>query len=270
MNATVSVPVNGLAISTSVYRANREAPWLVFSNSLMTDMRIWSRQVDRFKKDYQILCYDQRGHGGTPPHGNSAHMDDLAGDVLGLLDHFDIGRCTFIGVSMGVPTGLALYRKAPERIARLVLSDGQARTAPGGAQVWEERLQQAFAIGLCSHAQDTLGRWLGQTFRSAHPELVAEYVHMMQSTSPDGFQAGVRALQNFDYSETLARLALPVLLVVGANDGNLPAVMQAMSKTIAGSRFVAIPDAGHLPPVEQPDRFNDELDRFLQGSNNAT
>ncbi|MEQ6332689.1 alpha/beta fold hydrolase [Sphingobium sp. MK2] len=252
--------IDGLSIRYRVDGA-RQGPWLVFSNSLMTDMSVWANQVEALGERFRILRYDQRGHGGSDVPAQVPTFQRLAHDVLALLDHQEIDRCTFVGLSMGVPTGLALWQAESSRIARLVLVDGQAKTAPGGGAMWQERIDFVRKHGMKAFADTVMPRWFSpDTLESGRAESVREG---MVSTPMEGFAAMAGALQSFDFSDVLGSISVPTLLLVGENDGQAPVVMEHMHQQIAGSRYRVIPGAGHIPNWERPDLFNAVLGEFL-------
>lgn len=93
--------VNGVKLHYRIDRAvNAEAPWLVFSNSLGADLSMWAAQVDALGAHFNLLRYDTRGHGHSEAPAGSYTIDQLAGDVVGLLDHLGIERAHFCGISM--------------------------------------------------------------------------------------------------------------------------------------------------------------------------
>ena len=87
---------------------------------------------------------------------------------------------------------------------------------------------------------------------------------MVETTPIEGFVRAVDALRDFDFTADLAGLACPAAMLVGAGDGALPGVMRQMAEAAPGADYLEIPDAGHLPNVENPAAFNRELAAFLQ------
>ena len=89
---------------------------------------------------------------------------------------------------------------------------------------------------------------------------------MIAATGFEGFRCGATALQSYDYVDELGRIAVPALLLAGEQDGAIPASMAAnLLPAIAGARMETIAQAGHVPCLEQPDRFTAALDGFLRG-----
>jgi len=260
MSAINTFTRNGVAIRYAV-DGRDGAPWIVFSNSICTDLSLWAGQAAVLASQFRVLRYDQRGHGGSSVPPAPCTFEQLGGDVAALLDHLGIKTCTFVGLSMGVPTGLQLYKQQPQRIERLVLCDGQAATAPGGAAGWEERIEMARRDGMKAFADATVGRWFSSDQVNGSR---ADGVRRMIAETPfAGFEACARALQNYAYADVLPRIAVPTLLIAGKDDGKMPETMARMRDAIAGAQLVEIAAAGHIPNIAQPDAFNRALTAFL-------
>jgi len=236
---------------------------MVFSNSLVTDLTIWDPQVEAFGGHYRILRYDQRGHGHTEIPSEPATITQLADDAEALMAHFEVTGAVFAGVSMGAATGFCLAPRLPDRITRLVASDGQAATAPGGAKGWQDRIDAALLSGPDGLADATVARWFSAASKAEANPAIAKVRAMVAGTKIDGFIACARALQDYDFRPTLASIKQPTLLIAGAEDGAMPKTMRALADVIPGSRFVEIADAGHIPGYERPDAFNAALKQFL-------
>lgn len=260
---TMRVERNGYTLHAEVMAPDQEAaPWIVFSNSLVTDMSIWDPQVAALAGQFGILRYDQAGHGKSTLPQAAIGFDDLGADVLAVMDAASVEKAVFVGLSMGVPTGLSAHRLAPDRFIALAFSDGQARTAPGGAAGWAERIESARSSGMRSFAATTVERWLTGKNGSESRERLVE---MIAATPFEGFRACATALMDYDYTDELSRIACPTLLVAGAEDGAMPEGMATKLKpAIAGSEMHVIENAGHVPCFEQPQAFNDILSGFLE------
>lgn len=256
------VPVEGTVLRCRIDGPDG-APWLLLSNSLMTDMDLWDAQVTAWGDRFRILRYDQRGHGGSGVGDAPVTLERLMADALALLDHFGIATASVCGVSMGAATVLGLAGRHPGRVARVLASDGQARTAPGGAQAWRERIAFARAQGMPAVVAATLPRWFRPGFIEQDGPAFRRARAMMARMTLDGYVAGATALTEYDFEADLPSIRAPVLLVAGAQDGAMPASMRALQHRIPGARFTEIAEAGHLPNLEQPDAFNAAAGGFL-------
>jgi len=257
-----TVTVGGLRLRCRVDGA-AGAPWLVFSNSLMTDLTLWDDQVTAYAGRFRILRYDQRGHGGSGVPLVGCHFDELVQDLAAVMAAFDVEAATVVGVSIGGVTALGLAARHPARVARVAVCDCQATSTPAGAAAWDERIAVAQAGGMDALAGPTLARWFTAATLRADPPAVARVRAMICGTPLPGFVRAARTLQGYDYRSLPAALRCPAAFIAGAEDGALPQALQDMSAACPESTYTAIADAGHLPNIEQPARFNAALDALL-------
>lgn len=261
-NGTQAVRVNGLLFNLRL-DGPEGAPWMVFSNSLVTNLSVWDEQVTAFADRYRILRYDQRGHGGTEVPPGPATLEGLAEDAAALMAHLGIRGAVFAGVSMGAATALLLAAHRPDLVSAVIASDGQAGTAPGGAEAWQERIDLARARGMAAFADATVKRWFSPAAAEAGNPAIPRVREMIATTPEAGFVACARALQSYDFRAELPGLRQPVLLVAGEMDGAMPGTMRGMARAIPDARFVEIPGAGHIPCLEAPGAFNAAVEGFL-------
>lgn len=253
--------VNGVDIH---YEVSGDGPWVVLSHSLAADASIWERQAEALAQHYTVLRYDTRGHGrsGVPP-GPYAFAA-LVQDVLGLLDHLQVARAHFAGISMGGMIGQHLALAAPGRVASLVLADTTSRYGPEAVGLWEERIRQVRAQGMQPQVEPTLGRWFTAPFRQAHPDVMARIGAQIAATDPEGFCACGMAIATMDTSERLKEIACPTLVICGEQDaGTTPAMAREIAAGIPGARLEILREAAHLSNIEQAEAFNRVLLAFL-------
>ncbi|MGI4943402.1 MAG: alpha/beta fold hydrolase [Janthinobacterium lividum] len=267
MNADVGyemVPIDEVVLRCRI-DGRDGAPWLLLSNSLMTNLSLWEAQVATWGERFRILRYDQRGHGGSTVPADPVTINCLVEDARALLDHFGITRAVVGGVSMGATTALGLAARHPDRVLGVIASDGQSRTAPGGKAMWRERIAFAREQGMEAVVQASLPRWFRPSFLERGGPDLDRALAMMRGTSLDGYAACATALTGYDLDAELPAIRVPVLLVAGAQDGAMPATMRAMRERIPDARFLEVAEAGHLPNLEQPAAFNALAGPFLAG-----
>lgn len=257
----LTATINGTQLAYQVEEVSPDAPWVVFGNSLVTNLSVWAAQADALSGHCNILRYDQRGHGDSALSPVPVDFDLLGSDLLGLLDHCGIQRCVYVGLSMGVPTGLAAYGEAPERFKALAFMDGQANSAPNAIETWGERIDFAQEKGMLNFAQATAQRWLTP---GSHAERLGPLERMISATPLEGFVAGATALQKYDYAEIIKRIDCPVQCIAGAQDGKMPENLRGLADKLQDADFEAIDNAGHVPCFEQPAAVNRVLTGFLQ------
>src|ERR1051325_7915885 len=147
------------------------APVLVMSNSLGTNLDMWRPQMDAFGRRFRVLRYDQRGHGASAVTRGPYAVEQLAGDVLGLLDALDIRRASFCGLSMGGVTGMWLATYAAQRFDKVVLCNTSARI--GTVEFWNARIAMLRQGGLQPAASGIMERWFSAPFRARDSKTVA-------------------------------------------------------------------------------------------------
>lgn len=252
---------DGTSLNMRLDIAGPSLPWLVFSNSLMTDISVWDEQISAFADRWNILRYDQRGHGASSAPQSSVSIDTLGQDLLAVIENAGIGECTYIGLSMGVPTGLAALRQKPDVFKRMIFVDGQARSAATNPAFWQERMEFARANGMAALAEQTVSRWLRRSPMDVTAK--AKLQDMIAATPLEGFVACASALRAYDEFPSLTSINIPTHFIAGAEDGALPQTMKALSQAVAGSSFDEIENAGHIPNFEAPADFNRVLSRLL-------
>ena len=112
-----------------------DAPPLVFSNSLGTDLRTWDAVVARLSGRFRCIRYDTRGHGLTDRGSAEVTIPRLAADLVGLLTHLDIRKTLICGLSIGGLIAQQVAKDDPDRVRALVLCDTAARLLPGGREL---------------------------------------------------------------------------------------------------------------------------------------
>ena len=114
-----------------------DAPVVVLSNSLGSTHAMWDAQADALAEHFRVVRYDTRGHGGSPVPAGPYDIDDLADDVVALLDTLGVEKAHFVGLSLGGMTGMRLAARNPERVDRLVVLCTGAHLTPSSA--WTDR-----------------------------------------------------------------------------------------------------------------------------------
>jgi len=257
----MKVKANGIDFNCRI-EGKRGAPWVVFSNSLATNLSMWDVQAEALGDKFQILRYDQRGHGDTDAPDGKYSFDVLVADVIGLFDALEIERAHFVGLSMGGMTAVALAEKHPDRLDRVVPCDCGPASTPQSAQQWEERIAIAHEQGMEALVEPTIGRWFPPEFVAANKGTVDKVREMIRTTPEAGFIGCASALSNFDLRPGLSKIATPTRFICGGKDAALPGA-KALHAGVAGSSFVEIEGAGHISNVERPDIFTRAIKEFL-------
>ncbi|TLX52884.1 3-oxoadipate enol-lactonase [Stutzerimonas nosocomialis] len=241
-----------------------DAPVLMLSNSLGTDLHMWDAQIGAFAQHFRVLRFDTRGHGASLVTPGPYTIEQLGQDALALLDALEIAKASFCGLSMGGLIGQWLGINAGDRLERLVLCNTGAKI--GSDEVWNGRIDTVLAGGQQAMRElrdASIGRWFTPAFASAQPQKVEPIVEMLAQTSPQGYAANCAAVRDADYREQLGRISVPTLIVCGSADAvTTPEHGRFMQERIAGAELVEFP-AAHLSNVEAGDDFTTRVLAFL-------
>ena len=240
------------------------APVVTLSHSIAADLTMWEPTLPALRNRFRVLRYDVRGHGGSEAAPGEYTLEQLADDARALLRALGIARTHWVGLSLGGMIGQALALRAPERLASLVLCD-TASTMPSEMKpVWNERIAMVEAGGAGARLDDVLARWFTPGFMQSRPDVVARTRAMIGRTSSRGFAGCAAAIRDLDFTERLAGIHLPTLLIVGEQDEATPPIAsQLIQALIKDAELEILPGAAHLANVEQPEAFNRVLTAFL-------
>jgi 3-oxoadipate enol-lactonase len=239
------------------------APVLVFANSLGTDFRIWDRVLERIGGQFRTVRYDKRGHGLSDLGSTPFDMARLGADLNALLDHLGIRSALVCGLSIGGLIAQQLVRDNPSRVRALVLCDTASKI--GTPDMWQARIDAIEKGGLEGLADAVMERWFAPVFRATRPDELALWRNMLVRTPAQGYAWACGAIRDADLTADAGRIAVPTLAVCGADDGaTTPETVKALAASIPGAIYREIPDAGHLPCVEQPDALVEHMLGFFR------
>ncbi|RBY82919.1 3-oxoadipate enol-lactonase [Geodermatophilus sp. TF02-6] len=227
-----------------------DAPVVVLSNSLGATRRMWDPQVPALAERYRVVTYDTRGHGDSPAPEGPYTLDDLADDVVALLDRLGVRRAHVVGLSLGGMTAMRLAAREPDRVDRLAVLCTSAKTEPQG---FLDRAAAARSDGTASIAPAVVSRWLTPRYAAEHPDLVARLEAMVADADDEGYASCAEVVAHLDLRDDLGRIAAPTLVVSGAEDPALPPDHQeAIAEGIAGAELVSVSPGAHLANLESP------------------
>lgn len=239
----------------------RDGRAVVLANSLGTDLRIWDALLPLLPAGLRIVRFDKRGHGLTDATPAPYSMDQLVADAEAVCDGLSLRDVTFVGLSIGGLIGQGLAARRPDVIRALVLMDTAAQI--GTAQLWQDRIDTINRDGIAALAGPILERWFTPAFRDADPEFPL-WRNMLTRTTVAGYAGCCAAIAGADLTESTRALTLPVLAMAGDQDGSTPPYLVRATAELCGAEFHVIPDAGHIPCVEQPEATAKLLTDFLE------
>lgn len=247
---------NGVSIHYEVHGPSRDkgGPTLLLSHGYSSTARMWDGQIAALKDRYQVVVWDFRGHGESAYPKDGAHYSEAltVGDMLALLDLVGAQKAIVAGLSLGGYMSLAFNASHPDRVRALMLFD----TGPGfkkdeARTRWNETAHK--------RAADFDARGLAALNTSDEVRLTRH----RDATGLAGSARGMLAQENDRVIQSLDRIAVPTLVLVGADDTNFLAATDYMAAKIKGATKAVIPGAGHAANLHQPALFNQAVEAFL-------
>ena len=250
----------------SHYRIDgRGERWATFVTGIANDFSMWDGQVAALERDFNVLRYDLRGHGGTPASGGEYTIELLVSDLAALLDQLNIRRTSVIGLGLGGAIAQAFALAHPDRVEKLMPCCCRARMVPDFAAMWHKLRETVSTNGLESIVEPTVQRWFSEDFKSRHPEVLENIRKMIRSTTQEGYMGVTAAFLGLDVEAELGSIKAPTLYVSGAEDklGGPPALMAGLAAKVNGARHVSVPNAAHIANIQNPEGFNRVLMDFV-------
>ena len=148
-------------------------------------------------------------------------------------------------------------------LAALVLCDTAPRV--GDAAGWNARIDTVRKDGLGAIADMVMDRWFSPGFQQQRTDELALWRNLFLRSDPKGYAATCATLRDTDLTTDISRIVTPTLVVAGEADRSTPPdLVRACATAIAGARFQAMPDVGHIPSIEQPAELAALIENFLK------
>lgn len=241
------------------------APVVVLSNSLGSTHAMWDAQAEALAEHFRVVRYDTRGHGGSPVPAGPYDIDDLADDVVALLDSLGVARAHFVGLSLGGMTGMRLAARNPERVDRLVVLCTGAKLDPPSA--WHDRAATVREQGTAAVAEAVVQRWFTAPHLAAHPDVRASSEATVAATPAEGYASCCEVIATMDLRADLPAISAPTLAIAGAEDpATPPPFLETIATTVQDGRLLVVPQSAHLANAEQPATITPAIITHLTGA----
>lgn len=266
------------------YHVAGEGPPVLLANGLGGSWKAWTHQIRYFRDRYRFLSWDQRGlyRSAIPADRGALDICAHARDGLAVLDSEKVEKVAILGWSMGVQVALEIWRRAPHRVASIVLINGVAgkpwdtianvptvgRLAPyllatlrkmpelvGGVTrkltSWDDTPLWAKRLGIAAGTLDVkIFRELAGSFSDVDMGI---YVHTLQQ------------IGEHDAHDVLPTIRVPLLMVAGGKDLMTPrSAAERIAREVPGAELLVVPGGTHYLAVEYPELLNLRIERFLR------
>lgn len=243
---------------------------LLLIAGLSADHRSWLPLVDPLSQDYQVVAFDNRGSGQSPVPKEMSTIEHFAHDTIALMDQLNIEKAHIIGQSMGAYIAQYIAADFPDRVSKLVLSNGTTKS---------DKISE-YAFRLVGHLMEdgetqvrTMEALLPWSFTNdflAHPtnvDLILDFfLHNPHPITIEGYWMQFHAVYSVDTAPLLHKIKAPTLIIAGEED-LLTTTQDAevLHRGIVGSSLKVMPRMAHVPHIEDPASFLEIIKNFLKG-----
>lgn len=248
-------------INVHYLRTGGNKPPVILLHGLMLSGACWTPLAQALEKDYDLIMPDARGHGysSAPNHGYC--YNNLATDVINLIDALELDAPVLLGHSMGGMTAAVVASQQPQRLRGLILADPTFLTPQLQREVHESDVADQHRQILNRPKEDYLAE---ARVRNSHRsrKVIELFAQARYQTSIRAFE--ILTPPNPDYVQLIKTLNVPSLLVIG-DAGSIvsPAVAAELSELNPRLEVAQIAGAGHAVPYDQPERFSAVVQNFL-------
>jgi pimeloyl-ACP methyl ester carboxylesterase len=245
---------NGARLYYEVHGRRGDRPPLLLSHGYSATAEMWAPNLAALSAGREVITWDIRGHGRSEVALDPAlYTEDLAvEDIAALLDGAGAARAVIGGLSLGGYLALRFHLSYPDRVVALVLCD----TGPGYKRAEPRAEWNAMAARRAAQLDREGLAALGGSaeVRAAHHGSAAGLALAAR---------GILTQHDADVFESLPHIAVPALVVVGADDKPFLAAADVLATKIRGAVKVVIPGAGHAANIDQPEAFDRAVVGFL-------
>lgn len=266
------------------YEVRGSGKALVFPYGIGCLMNHWQHQIKYFSQNFTTVLFDYRGHHKTevPKNTKNLRITDIAADIIGLLNHLELPKASFISHSFGVPITLETYYTRPDIFDKMVLINGfvtnpfnnmlgsnwpnkvfhlikelQMNMPDTTSFLWKKILRNPLA----NHVSTLLG---GFNSGIAHWKDVEIYTQGLSSLNISSFLIMLEHMSQYDGEEKLQQIKCPTLVIGGLKDPLTSISRQEnLHKCIKDSEFLVLKEGSHCTQLDKPEITNLKIERFL-------
>lgn len=249
------------------FRHKNSKTWVVFVHGAGGSNVVWFRQLREFKKHFNVLLVDLRGHGKSKNQYSQEEkyrFNEIALDVIHTMDHLKIEKAHFVGISLGCIIIRAIDKLAPGRAESIILGGAVIQfnskinalvsvakllnsTLP---YMWLYRINAWILIPSKKHAQSRK-LFIKEAVRLGEREF-RKWLKMSSEIRNN--------LQEYLVKEASA----PVLYLMGEQDHMFLPMVDSLVKKHVNSHLEVIQNSGHVCNIDQPEAFNQRSIQFIK------
>ena len=242
------------------YEVNGAGEALILIGGLTANCREWLRLSNNLALNFTVYKPANRGAGQTTGWTTELSIEQMANDIAILIETLGLDSAYVVGHSMGGAILQRLCINHPKRVKASIIVSSFA-SFPKAAQLYIENTSALFAAGLPTELvlRTIYTRLYGSDFLSQETNITSELQRMLMDPAPqtpEGYEAQVQAIGQFNSRADLSKIQCPTLIVNGTEDVLTPPYLsEELHDAISHSKLHLIPKCGHMIPQEKPEQL---------------
>ncbi len=256
--------INGLPVYEYGNKNNKS---ILFVHGFTFDSSMWDKQIEQLKEKYYCIAYDIRGLGLSRIDDGQYTMESFSEDLLSIVDELSLDKPVLCGLSMGGYISCRTIEREESKFSALILFDTRADADTNDAKLRRASgVKQINTQGLDKFIEGFLPNCFSDEFKTNFSSEYESIFNQALMCNPLGVKGCILAMQGrTNTTPYLKNIKIPTLVLCGEKDVLSPVdEMKAMAEKIPASKFVVVPGAGHMSPVEKPEFVNNQLLSFLE------
>jgi 3-oxoadipate enol-lactonase len=247
-----------------------EGPPLFLLHSLLSDRASFDAVAPQLSRSFRVIVPELPGFGRSQTVGGGlANIADRMAEAV--RDGGGGEDAIVLGNGYGGFVALQMIIRHPDIATRLILADCGAAFSQSGREAFRTMAVAAKAKGLAAITDVAMRRLFAPDFQAQHPELMADRREAFLKTDPEVFRGACAQLAELDLRGELAKIKVPVLVVVGEHDEATPPPMShELAALLPDARLKIIAGCAHVPQLQSPGPFLDAIGDFLSPMPAAT
>ncbi|MGH7279619.1 MAG: alpha/beta fold hydrolase [Candidatus Rokuibacteriota bacterium] len=228
----------------------------------------WARQVPDFARDFRVILHDHRGTGRSSHSRIRYSVEQMADDVLRLMDTLGVASAHLVGHSTGGAIGQIIAQDHPDRLRSLVLSAAWPGRDPYFRRLFESRREIVATLGVESYLRASALFLVPPGWGSANDAALAEsHRQVAAAAAPvEVMVSRIDAILAFDRRARLGEIRTPTLVIVAADDMVTPRFYSdELASRVPGAKLVVLDGGGHFVPQIAAETYNAAVGGFLRG-----
>ncbi len=249
------------------FRHKTSQTWVVFIHGAGGSNIVWFRQLREFKKHFNVLLVDLRGHGKSKKEYTQEEkyrFDEIALDVIKTMDHLEIGKAHLVGISLGCIVIRAMDKLAPGRAESIILGgaimqfNGRMRVLLNVAKLLQSIIPYMWLY--------KINAWILIPYKKdieSRKIFIKEAIQLGEQEFKKWLRMSTEIKSNLH--EFLKKEAsAPVLYLMGDRDHMFLPMVSNLVKQHFNSKLEIIRNSGHVCNIDQPEIFNEQSIKFIK------